>query len=63
MTTTKITITVPADPDLDDCLSGAERAYIEDHPGLEGYDLSPRWYDDSRERVSLTVPAWAEDLG
>lgn len=53
-----IEITVRADADLDDCLTGAAKAYIEEHPDLAGYDLSPRWADDDREMVALTVPAW-----
>lgn len=57
-----VTVTVPANPDLDDCLAAAAAAYIEEHPELEGYDLEPRWSDDdSRETVDLTVPAWAAD--
>ena len=51
-------ITVMADENLDDCLAGAAEAYIEENPDLEGYDLSPRWTDDSRETVTLTVPGW-----
>lgn len=54
-----IEITVAANADLDDCLKGAAEAYLEEHPDLAGYDLSPRWADeDSRETVTLTVPAW-----
>lgn len=51
------TVTVPANPDLDDCLMGAEAAYIATHPELKGYDLEPRWTDETRETVTLTVPS------
>lgn len=51
-----IEITVPANPDLDDCLSGAADAYVAENPGLTGWDLSPRWTDETRESVTLTVP-------
>lgn len=64
MTNSKITdyIIVPADPDLDDCLAGAASAYIEGHPELAGYDLSPRWVDEGeRTHVALTVPEWFGD--
>lgn len=54
--TTSTTITVHANPDADDCLSAAAADYIEDHPELAGWDLSPRWADDTRETVALTVP-------
>jgi hypothetical protein len=52
-------ITVHADPDQDDCLSAAAAEYVSDHPELDGWDLEPRWSDESRERVSLTVPDFA----
>lgn len=52
-------ITVPADPDQDDCLADAAAEYICTHRELRGYDLSPRWADDSdRETVTLSVPDW-----
>ncbi len=54
------TITVPANPDMDDCLSGAAEAYIAEHPELEGWDLFPRWADETRETVELTVPCYPE---
>lgn len=56
---TSVTVTVRADQDQDDCLAAAAAEYIEEHPELAGYDLSPRWTDeDDRETVDLTVPAW-----
>ena len=59
-TTTTTIITIRANADLDDCLQGAEAAYIADHPTLAGWDLCPRWADDNdREWVLLTVPVWA----
>jgi hypothetical protein len=51
-------ITVSANPDLDDCLQGAADEYISEHPELEGYDLDPKWGDDDRETVTLTLPEW-----
>jgi hypothetical protein len=54
------TVIVAANPDLDDCLSAAELEYIEQHPELRGYDLTPRWDDDgTRENVRLSVPTWS----
>ena len=55
----RIEITVPANPDLDDCLSGAADEYISERPDLAGYDLNPRWEDDDRDSVILTVPVWS----
>jgi hypothetical protein len=52
-------ITVPANPDEDDCLTAAAETYIAAHPGLRGWDLAPRFADDTRETIVLTVPAWA----
>jgi hypothetical protein len=54
-----IEITVSANADLDDCLAEAAAEYISEHPELRGYDLSPRWANEDREQVVLTVPAWA----
>ena len=56
MTTTMTDITVPANPDLDDCLRGAVDAYVAEHPEAEGWELRPRWTDETREYVTLTVP-------
>ena len=50
------TITVAADPDQDDCLMAAVDAYVAEHPEAEGWDLQPRWADDDRDTVTLTVP-------
>ena len=56
------TVTVRANADLDDCLTGAVDEYIAEHPELSGYDLTPRWTDESdRSTVDLTVPVWALD--
>jgi hypothetical protein len=54
-----VDVVVPADPDMDDCLAGAEQAYLDEHRELRGYDLSPRWTDDDRETVTLSVPEWS----
>lgn len=53
---TYTTVTVPANSDLDNCLTGAADAYIAQHPELAGWDLEPRWADETRESVTLTVP-------
>jgi hypothetical protein len=52
----QITITVPADPDSDDCLQAAADQYVAEHPEAAGWDLRPRWTDDDRDEVELTVP-------
>lgn len=56
MSTKKATITVSANPDLDDCLQGAVDEYVAEHPEAAGWDLDPRWGDEDRETVELTVP-------
>ena len=53
------TVTVTANPDQDDCLACAAEQYIAAHPEAKGWDLSPRWADESRETVELTVPVLA----
>jgi len=53
---TKTTITVPANPDSDDCLTDAVDAYVAEYPEVAGWDLCPRWTDDDRETIELTVP-------
>lgn len=53
------TVTVRANPDADDCLAHAVETYIAKHPELKGWELAPRWADDARESVVLTVPAWS----
>ena len=55
-----VEITVPADPNADDCLSAAAAEYASEHR-LSGYDLAPRWTDDNRETVTLSVPKWHYD--
>lgn len=55
------TITVRADADQDDCLTAAADEYVAEHPELAGWDLAPRWADEDRERVALTVPQWHAD--
>lgn len=59
MTTKKDTTTVRVDArhyeDADDCLSAAQADYATEH-GLEGWDLAPRWGDDQRDTILLTVP-------
>lgn len=63
----RVTISVAADADQDDCLTAAAQEWLDAHPGLdyEPADLSPRWEDDrNRETVLLDVPsdAWARDM-
>ena len=53
-----VTLNVPANPDVDDCLTEAARAYVAEHRDLEGHDLCPCFADSSRETISLTVPRW-----
>jgi hypothetical protein len=53
-----VEIKVAANADADDCLADAAESYIAEHSELRGWDLAPRWSDDSREVVILTVPAW-----
>lgn len=55
MTTTR-TIIVRADPDQDDCLAAAEDQARIEHD-LPGWDLDPRWTDDLRETVTMTLPS------
>lgn len=54
------TISLPARQfeDHDDCLSAAAESYIESHPDLAGWELSPRWEDDNREAILLDLPEW-----
>lgn len=44
--------------DSDDCLAAAA-ADVADNRGLEGWDLEPRWEDDERDHILVTVPDWA----
>ena len=54
--------TTGADSDHDDVLQAvADRASAEF--GLEGWNLDPRWSDDSREEVIVSVPEWAATRG
>ncbi|MCA9630058.1 MAG: hypothetical protein KC766_20445 [Myxococcales bacterium] len=59
MTTETIAVTARDYVDADNCLAAAEAAYIATHHELRGWDLSPRWEDDERETILLTVPTWA----
>jgi hypothetical protein len=53
-------VTVPADPDADDCLQAAADAMKRAHRGeLAGHDLEPSWADASRDRVRLLLPFWS----
>lgn len=46
--------------DEDDCLTAAADDYAREH-SLEGWDLDPRWEDDQRDVILLTVPDWRDD--
>lgn len=45
--------------DQDDCLQAAADDYAKAH-GLEGWDLDPKWEDNQRDVIVLTVPDHAE---
>lgn len=55
------TITVRANPDLDDCLQGAIDAYLAEHPETAAWQVEAAWADDDddelREEITLTVSA------
>ncbi len=55
------TVTVDARKyqDEDDCLAAAERDAQVQY-GLEGWDLNPRWADDQRERIVLSLPDYID---
>lgn len=54
----EITISARKYEDHDDCLSAAAEDYAAEHD-LQGWDLSPRWADNQREAIVLSVPDWA----
>lgn len=54
-------ISVSPNEDQDNPLAAAAEAWIADHPQLRGWDLAPRWSDDQRDEILLTVPAWSID--
>ena len=61
----RVTIRVSSGPfeGDDDCLTAAAD-WWQDHAGLTGWDLSPRWEDDrNREVILLDVPPWAVEGG
>jgi hypothetical protein len=44
--------------DYDDCLTAAAEDYVSDHQEAEGYDMDPRWSDETdRAVILLDVPA------
>lgn len=43
----------------DNCLAAAAAEYARGH-GLQGWDLTPRWADNSRAEIVLTVPITRE---
>ena len=52
----KIQIAAARYADYADCLTAAADECAEEH-GLQGWDLSPRWADEQRDTIVLTVPA------
>jgi hypothetical protein len=55
-----MTVIIKANENEDNCLTAAANTYIEDHPELVGWDLSPRWTDSDRTSVALTVPVFPQ---
>ena len=55
-----IEVVVPAAQyeDFDDCLTAAADEYAAKHD-LAGWDLAPRWADNQRDEIILTVPDFA----
>lgn len=51
-----VEITVPAN--ADDCLADAAASYIAEHSTLRGWDLAPRWTDETRQTVTLSIPRY-----
>lgn len=56
-----IAITVPADPDADNCFEAAIADYLDDHPEADGYTIDAVWGDADRKTVELTVPVIHEN--
>lgn len=44
--------------DEDNCLAAAAADYSRHH-GLDGWILDPRWEDNQKDVILLTVPSWA----
>jgi hypothetical protein len=42
--------------DYDDCLKAAADDFAATH-SCQGWDLEPRWTDDERNTIALTVPS------
>lgn len=55
---TEITVSAKQYEDFDDCLTAAAEAYAAEHD-LAGWDLAPRWADEQRDEIILTVPEFA----
>lgn len=55
-TLTEVRIDAKQYEDHDDCLTAAANDYAEAHD-LVGWDLAPRWEDNQRDVIVLTVPA------
>lgn len=58
MASKSVELYVAANADADDCLADAAEQYIAEHADLAGWDLAPRWADEGRDAVVLTVPRW-----
>lgn len=44
--------------DFDDCLTAAANEYAQAN-NLQGWALAPKWGDEARASIVLTVPEWA----
>lgn len=60
--TTTISVNAARYADHDDSLTAAAEEIAEQRD-LIGWDLSPRWEDDQRERILLDLPQGAERPG
>lgn len=53
---------IRVNPDAEDCLAEAAERYRAEHSGLAGYDLEPKWDDESdREWVRVSIPRWLHE--
>ena len=54
---TTITVSAAQYSDADDCLAAASAEYLNDHPGVEDWQVTAEWASDERDEIALTVPA------
>ena len=64
MSRSRLVVSAARYEDCDDCLAAAA-SEVSERLGLDGWDLSPHWLDEHRERIVLSLPHHAriEDLG